>query len=129
MRSTIIANVKIAVVDHDALTRDFIVNVMMYSVNRHVIGFENARDFLKHLESAGDVDLVLAEIRLPGENGFELLKHLKKVKPATRFIALSSKAVDEDYAHALGADAFLAKPFLLKDLFAIVEHFVVEDEA
>ena len=42
MRAAIIPNVKIAVVDPDRLTREFIVNVMMYSVNREVLSFEDA---------------------------------------------------------------------------------------
>lgn len=128
MRSPIITNVKIAVIDHDTLTRDFIINVMMYSVNRDVLGFGTANDFKCFLQSGGEVDLVLSETRLPGTSGFELLQHLKKEWPFVRFIALSASAGDEDCARALGADAFLAKPFLLRDLFNIVQHFIVEEE-
>jgi DNA-binding NtrC family response regulator len=128
VRSPIIANVKIAVIDHETLTRDFIINVMMYSVNRDVLGFRNVMEFQRFLQSGGEVDLVLSETRLPGTSGFELLQHLKKEWPRVRFIALSASAGDEDCARALGADAFLAKPFLLKDLFDIVQHFIVEGE-
>ena len=126
MRQNIIPDVKIAVIDHDPLTRDFIVNVMMYSVNREVMAFGSSRAFEQYLACDGRVDIVLSETRLPGTSGLELLRQIKQRHPAVRFIALSANAGDEDCAKALGADGFLAKPFLLKDLFRIVQHFVVD---
>ena len=62
-----------------------------------------------------------------GEFHFEVLQHIKKKMPATRFIALSADPGDEACVEALGADAFPAKPFLLSDLFNIVQRFVVDD--
>ena len=118
---------KIAVVDQDLLTRDFIVNVMMYSVNREVFAFEDAEGLKRYLAEKGAPHLVFSEMRLPGSSGIELLQFIKKEFPGTRFIALSADPADETAAAEMGADAFLAKPFLLKDLFEIVQRFIVED--
>jgi DNA-binding NtrC family response regulator len=126
MRAAIIPNVKIAVVDHDRLTREFIVNVMMYSVNREVLSFEDAAGLKAYLQAGGSVHLILSEIHLPGESGFKLLQHLKKDFPQVTFIAMSANPADETPAEELDADAFLAKPFALQDLFNIVQKFVVE---
>jgi DNA-binding NtrC family response regulator len=121
----IIANVKIAVLDRDRLTRDFIVNVMMYSVNREILAFENAEALKRNIDGNGAVDIILSEAYLPEAPGFVLLKRIKEASPATRIIILSANPADESVAVGLGADAFLAKPFTLKDLFSIVERFVV----
>lgn len=126
MRAAIIPNVKIAVVDHDRLTREFIVNVMMYSVNREVLSFEDAAGLKAYLQAGGSVHLILSEIHLPGESGFKLLQHLKKDFPQVTYIAMSANPADETPAAELDADAFLAKPFALQDLFNIVQKFVVE---
>ena len=126
MRDTIVANVKIAVVDHDQLTRDFIVNVMMYSVNREVLAFEESAGFKAYLQAGGTVHLVLSEIHLPGESGFELLGHVKETHPEIAFVAMSANPADETPSEELGADVFLAKPFALQDLFNIVQKYVVE---
>jgi len=111
------------------LTRDFIVNVMMYSVNREVLAFENVDAIKAFIDAGHPIHMVLAAIHLPGKSGFELLRFLKKQKPQTRFIAMSANPADEMPAIELGADAFLARPFALQDLFKIVERFVVENHA
>ncbi len=126
MRAAIIPNVKIAVVDPDRLTREFIVNVMMYSVNREVLSFEDAAGLKAYLQAGGNVHLILSEIHLPGESGFKLLQHLKKDFPKVICIAMSANPADETSAEELAADAFLAKPFALQDLFKIVQKFVVD---
>jgi CheY-like chemotaxis protein len=125
LRSAIVPNVKIAVVDNDQLTRDFIVNVMMYSVNREVLSFEDGDGLKAYLKAGGDIHLILSEIHLPGDSGFKLLQYIKKDFPKVIFIVMSANPADETSAAELDADAFLAKPFALQDLFDIVQKFVV----
>ncbi len=125
----IVANVQIAVVDHEPLTRDFIANVMMYSVNREILVFEDYQGVNEHLEAGRALHLVISEVHLPDKSGFALLRFLKQRRPQVRFVTMSANPADEISALSLGADAFLAKPFALKDLFAIVQRFVVEDDA
>lgn len=126
MRQTIINNVQIAVVDHDRLTREFVSNVLMYCVNRKILEFENAQGIIDDLSTGRRIDLVLSEIHLPDRNGIELLQYLKKEHPRIIFVALSANPADEAAAHSFNADAFIAKPFVLKDLFEVVQRFVVE---
>ena len=121
----IVPNVKIAVVENDQLTRDFIVNVMMYSVNREVMAFADGQAFKAYLQAGGTVNIVLSEIQLPEVSGFELLKSTRKDHPNIIFVCMSANPADETAATELGADAFLAKPFVLQDLFDIVQQFVV----
>jgi DNA-binding response OmpR family regulator len=118
-------NVKIAVVDRDKLTRDFVVNVMTYSVNREVMAFENSGAFKAYMQAGGLVDILLSDVKLSGESGFELLRFIKKEDPKVKFITMSASPSDEKTSMELGADAFLAKPFTLQDLFDLVKQFVV----
>ncbi len=122
---TIVSNVKIAVVENDQLTRNFIVNVMMYGVNREVMAFEDAESLWAYLQAGGNLNLVLSETKLPGISGLKLLQRFKKDYPKIVFVAMSSDAADETPAAELEADAFLAKPFALQDLFDIIQRFVV----
>jgi DNA-binding NtrC family response regulator len=125
VRTTIVPNVKIAVVDHEKLTREFIVNVMMYSVNREVMAFENGDGLKAYLQAGGTIHMLFSEIQLPGKSGFELLKFIKSEYPDIKFVTMSANPADETAASELGADAFLGKPFTLQNLFDIVQHFIV----
>ncbi len=122
---TIVYNAKIAVVDQDRLTREFIVNVMMYSVNREVSSFEDGEAFEAYIKAGGTVHIVLSEAQLPGKSGFDLFREVRKESPNTRFIIMSANPADESAAAEAGVDAFLAKPFALQDLFDIVKRFIV----
>jgi PAS domain S-box-containing protein len=64
-------------------------------------------------------DLVLMDIRMPGLDGLEATRRIRKLeqaigrKPACRIIALTANALkeDEEAAREAGLDGFLAKPF------------------
>jgi DNA-binding NtrC family response regulator len=127
VRNTIVPNVKIAVVDHEKLTRDFVVNVMMYSVNREVMAFEHGAGLKAYLQAGGTIHLLFSEVHLPGKGGLDLLRLVKRDYPDIKFVSMSANPADEQAASELGADAFLAKPFALQDLFDIVQRFIVSE--
>jgi two-component system, NarL family, response regulator DevR len=129
VRNIIVPNVKIAVLDHEKLTRDFVVNVMTYSVNREVLAFEDGDGLEAYLQAGGTVHILFFEVELPGKNGFEMLKLMKDKHPEIRCVTMSANPDDETAASDLGADAFLAKPFTLQNLFDIVQRFIVDDES
>lgn len=72
-------------------------------------------------------DLILLDLRLPGMDGYEALTHLKRdaVTQTIPIIALSAHVADADRERnrlvALGAAAFLPKPFSIGDLLSEIE--------
>jgi DNA-binding NtrC family response regulator len=121
--------VKIVVVEPDPMVKDFIVDVLEFSVNREVKSFENGLKALRHLSKQGEFDILLSEADLPGLSGLELLKQIKKQWPDKIYILMSGSTATEQKAASIGVDAFLAKPVGVKDLFAIVENFVVDSQS
>lgn len=67
-------------------------------------------------------DLVLTDIRMAGEDGFTLLRHLHKEAPQTPTVVMSGAADTGMVRQAFlcGAVDFLEKPFTAKDLLATV---------
>jgi DNA-binding NtrC family response regulator len=68
-------------------------------------------------------DLVFLDIKMPGKDGFEVLKFVKKDYPQTKVIMLTAFA---DLANAiesrkLGAEGFISKPYDLVDLMTTIE--------
>ena len=98
---------------------------MMYSVNREILAFEDGEGFDAYLQAGGTVNLVLVDVQLPEMSGFELMQATKKAYPEIVYVCMSANPADETAASEMGADAFLAKPFALQDLFDIVQRFVV----
>jgi CheY-like chemotaxis protein len=122
-----IPNVKIAVVDNDLLVRDFIVTVLMYCVNRDVLSFDNGLAAWRYIEGNESPDMIISEIDVTGLNGFELMAKFKEKSPGKKFLLMSDNPANEELARNLGADAFLAKPVSVNDLFNVVQTFVVRD--
>lgn len=70
--------------------------------------------------STGVYDLIILDIMLPGMNGFQVLKDLRKNKVTSKIIILSAKSSLNDKLEGLnnGADDYLTKPFHMDELIA-----------
>ncbi|MCJ7614990.1 MAG: response regulator [Desulfobacterales bacterium] len=127
MRRAIRSNVKIVVVDNDKLTRDLMVNALMYCVNRDVLSFENGFSALAYLDADEDSpDIIVSDVDMPEMSGLALLESIKKKWPSKICVIMSENPANEKSASDLGADAFLAKPFKVTDLFKIVQEYIVD---
>lgn len=86
---------------------------------------EEAIDLLSYQK----IDIILLDIRLPGKNGIELLKEVKKHYPTIKVIMITNHFSD-DYAklcNALGADAFIDKTTDVDRIPALVMQFSYTD--
>ena len=72
--------------------------------------------------------LVLLDVTLPGTDGFEICRAIRASPAlhATRIIMLTARGGQSDVAKglALGADAYVTKPFSNKDLLAEIRRLV-----
>jgi response regulator RpfG family c-di-GMP phosphodiesterase len=125
MRKVGIPNVKIAVIDGDLLVRDFVTTVLMYCVNRDVLSFDNGVAAWRYVQNDDGPDIIISEVAVSGLNGFEFLAKFKAKHPSKKCLLMSANPEDEQIAKESGADAFLAKPVSVSDLFNVVESFVI----
>lgn len=83
---------------------------------------ENAMDYNEALDKLGaySYDCALLDLNLPGGNGLDILKHIKKYCNKLNVIIISARDSIDDKVHGLelGADDYLAKPFHLAELSA-----------
>src|SRR5207253_5590356 len=67
-------------------------------------------------------DLIVLDVRLPGIDGFELLRRLRSHHLASRVLLLTARSAVDDRVSGLqlGADDYLPKPFATRELIARV---------
>lgn len=73
-----------------------------------------------------DYDCILLDLNLPGGNGLDILRNLKKNKPDTGVIIISARNSLDDKIDGLelGADDYLTKPFHLSELNARIKSVI-----
>lgn len=73
---------------------------------------------------SGCFSIVILDLMLPGINGFDICKEIKESDSASKsfIIVISAKTSSQDklYAHILGADCYLSKPFRVERLIGVV---------
>jgi DNA-binding response OmpR family regulator len=81
--------------------------------------YANGLDGLAAIESNG-YDIVILDVMLPGMNGYEITKRVRSKGIATPILILTAKAELDDKVTGLdsGADDYLTKPFMTKELLA-----------
>lgn len=112
---------KILVVDDEEALRTVLSAELLaegYSVDTAVDG-EHAVAILDEQ----DFDLVLLDIKMKRVDGFEVLRHVKRIRPVTKVIMLTGFADLKNAIESkrLGAEDFVSKPYDLVDLLTTVE--------
>lgn len=84
-----------------------------------------ARDGKSALELAlsYDIDLIILDLMLPGIDGFDICRKIRKKNLSVPIIMLTAKTAEADKISGLdlGADDYMTKPFSVKELIARVK--------
>jgi two-component system, LuxR family, response regulator FixJ len=112
---------KVYVIDDDAAMRDSL-DFLLGAADFHVTLFESAQNFLNTLPTI-DFGCVVSDVRMPGIDGIELLKHIKASGSLFPVVIMTGHgdvplAVE---AMKLGAMDFLEKPFEDDRLIGMIE--------
>ena len=76
----------------------------------------------ERLAIAGDFDLVLLDLMLPGRSGLDVIRQIRRERPELPVIMVTALGQKEDVVAGLdcGADDYVTKPFDLDELLARV---------
>ena len=85
-----------------------------------------SNEVISLLQENTDIDIVLLDINIPGKNGYELIKDIKRINKKIPVIAQTAYALAGDRKKVLkaGMDDYVSKPLDAKVLFAKMEHYL-----
>lgn len=121
------ASVRTVLVVEDSLTDTEVLTLYLKQVGLTVVSVQSGEEAQARVRSHRP-DLVILDVMLPGQSGFELC-HSLKTNDETKQIPVvicSAKGteVDKLWGSLLGADAYLDKPVNLQKLIPIVQQFI-----
>lgn len=119
---------RILVVDDDPAVRQMIQQVL--SGQDHEVLTATDGMVAERVLKGTSVDLVITDIYMPGTDGFELIRRLRRKGSVGRILAISGGHFESpmmlQMAKMLGADRQLAKPFSLGELQRCVEELLID---
>jgi DNA-binding NtrC family response regulator len=111
------------IVDDDAAIRGVLYDLLSDSYECHTASM--AEEAFQYLE-VEHYDAIITDIAMPGLTGVELLKRVQLRDESTPVILISGKGNEQDPKSllALGAFAYVTKPFNLAEIEQVVERAV-----
>ena len=106
----------------DSLTIQKVVELTFMEGDFEVEAVGDGDEALAKLESR-QFDVVIADVHMPGADGFEICRQAKERYPGTPVLLLvgTFEPFEEDSAREVGAEAYLKKPFDSQELMRLVE--------
>lgn len=111
---------KIVICDDEVLILD-VLSIALADDNVEVFSTSKSKEIFSLIENTKP-DLLIIDLQMPWLSGDEVVRELKSSEQHKKLpvIMVSASGKGEKAAADCGADAFLAKPFELDDLYQIV---------
>jgi len=112
---------RVLVVEDDAAIRRGLVDALRFA-GYEVLQAANGQDGMAQALRA-TYDLLLLDLILPGQSGFDILKAVHEARPTLPVVILTARGEEDDRIKGLrlGADDYVVKPFSVRELLARVE--------
>ena len=118
-----LANKKVLIVDDD-IRNIFAVSSFLERHNMRVVYAENGQDALDLLNKSIDIDVVLMDIMMPGMDGYEAMRSIRKNRRYKHvpMIAVTAKAMrgDREKCIEAGASDYITKPVDVDQLLSLL---------
>jgi DNA-binding NtrC family response regulator len=117
---------KILVVDDELFVRELLLEFL--SSEGYEVSLADSGEKAVKLMQSEPADVVLVDLKMPGIDGIETLRQIKKTAPNTLSIVMTGYPTIDSSIEALrcGAYDYVVKPFKLNDLKSSIERALEE---
>lgn len=114
------SNYHIAIVEDDNILREELSHFLRS--NGLIVSEANNGISLNEILLKETIHIVILDLNLPGQNGFEIAKYLRKSLPSVRIIMITGRTAlpDRINGYDSGADIFLPKPISAHELLSAI---------
>ena len=113
-----------------------IVTLIKTSLQNHgfnTLGFTDPLIALEHFQNNSETfAMVIADIRMPSMNGYELIRKIKAIHPTIKTILISAFEINKNefskVMPSVKIDSFISKPISMKELVSIVENILKKEK-
>jgi DNA-binding NtrC family response regulator len=116
-----IVSERILVIDDELFVRELLLEFL--STEGYEVSLADSGEKAVKLMQIQPADLILVDLKMPGIDGIETLKQIKKIAPDSLAIIMTGYPTIESSIEALrqGAYDYVVKPFKLNDLKSAIE--------
>ena len=119
---------RILVVDDELFVRELLLEFL--STEGYEVSLADSGEKAVELMQTQPAEVVLIDLKMPGMDGIETFKQLKKIAPDSQTIIMTGYPTIESSIEALrhGAYDYVIKPFKLNDLKSSIEKALQENK-
>jgi CheY-like chemotaxis protein len=125
-----ITGLKILIVEDDGMSEKLI-NKAMKIFSKEILNVTTGEEAIEACRNNPDIELVLMDIEMPGMNGYEATRHIRKFNQDVIIIAQSAHAFngDNEKILAAGCNDSISKPINKEKLKILIEkYFKVQEQ-
>jgi len=115
---------KVLIVEDDETTALYLTEVIS-DFSRKILHAPNGLKGLTYFRNHSDIDLILMDIKLPGIDGYEVTRQIRRYNKKVIIIAQTAydNSTDRDKALESGCNEYIAKPIFKNDLLKLISYF------
>jgi CheY-like chemotaxis protein len=117
-------NLKILIVEDDE-TSEMLLSVLVKEFSNDVLLARTSIEAIEIYRNNPDIDLILMDIQMPGMDGYEATRQIRKLSKHAIIIAQTAYSIlgDSEKAIESGCDDYISKPITLDILSGVIHKY------
>ena len=102
------------------------INELLINTGINLLRVVTGEEAINICQSTLIIDLILMDMRLPGINGFDATRLIKRIRREVPIVAQTAYAMENEKKHCIeaGCDHYMTKPFDQDTLFDVLSNFL-----